>query len=186
MKKTMHFKAESKTGLLNTLKSINIVGPLQNGNRSKDNTEPYAIAHLLSSLAEANDRLTFPLELIRRDPDRPDFLLKMDGIKIGVEHTDARSENETYKNHLRRKEGIGPTVSFVTPVEFPDPAKAKKVAKEEIIKNDPKGGWGDQSHTDKKWAETMLSVIEGKESKLLDPEFTRYDEDWLLIRDAWP
>ena len=182
----MRFKATSKAELLEILKSIDIVSPLMNGKRNKENTEPYAMCHLLSSLAAANHLLAFPLEIIPRKPDRPDFLLKMGGKNIGIEHTGARSENEMRKDDLRRKEGIGPSAYFVTPVEFPDFPKTNKVLRKEIKNNDHKGGWGDQGHTDQKWASVMLNVIDGKERKLLSPEFTRYDDDWLLIRDAWP
>ena len=32
----------------------------------------------------------------------------------------------------------------------------------------------------------MLYFIDKKEKKLRTRDFSRYDEDWLLIRDAWP
>lgn len=184
--KTMTFKAKNKAELLEKLRSIDIVGPLMNGDRNKEDTERYAMAHLLSSLAAGDHLLTFPLEVIHREPDRPDFLLTMGGKEIGIEHTDARSENETNKDVLRRLEGIGQPVHFVTPVDPDDPKRTAKELRIEIKKNDPKEGWGDQDHTDQEWSRVMLGVIEKKEEKLLKPEFSRYDEDWLLIRDAWP
>lgn len=182
----MHVKAENKAELFNTLKEIDVAGPLMNGTRYKENTEPYAMAHLLSSIAEAKHLLTYPLELIRKDPDRPDFLLKMGSTKIGIEHTEARSENEARKDALRRSEGIGPSVHFVTPEEPNAPSRTTADLRDEIKKNPHKGGFGDPCLRNQKWSQVMLKVIEGKETKLLDPGFTRYDQDWLLIRDAWP
>ncbi|OHB75139.1 MAG: hypothetical protein A2Z25_21685 [Planctomycetes bacterium RBG_16_55_9] len=185
---TMNFKAENKAALLDTLQSIDVKGPLLDGSRRKENTEPYAMAHLLSSLAERGSRLTFPLELTHRKPphDKPDFLLSMGGKKIGIEHTDARPENETRKDVLRRKEEIGPSVCFLAPAEPGEPRRSAKQLKAEIEANDSGVGWGDQDNTDRKWSDVMLSVINAKQEKLQTPEFSRYDEDWLLIRDAWP
>jgi hypothetical protein len=186
--KTMNFKAQNKAALLDILRSIDIVGPLMSGDRSKEYTEPYAMAHLLSSLAEAHHLLTFPLELIRRKSpnDKPDFLLTMRSKKIGIEHTDARPVNETRKDVLRRSEGIGSSVHFVIPVEPDEPKRPAEELRKEIEKNAHKGGWGDQDRTGQEWSRVMLNVIDKKEEKLQKPEFSRYDEDWLLIRDAWP
>ena len=146
------------------------------------------MAHLLSSLAEGDSILTFPLELTHRRPpyDKPDFLLSMGGTKIGIEHTEARSRNETHKDVLRCKEGIGPSVYFIAPVEPSEPKRCARQLREEIEANDSMGGWGDQDNTDRKWSNVMFSVINTKQKKLQTPEFSRYDEDWLLIRDAWP
>ena len=182
----MNFKAENKATLLDILQSNDIVGPLMSGDRSKEYTETYAMAHLLSSLAVRDHLLTFPLEVIHKKPDRPDFLLTMGGKKIGIEHTDARSENETHKDVLRRSEGIGPTGHFVTHVEPDEPKRTTEELRKEIERNAHKGGWGAQDHTDQEWSRVMLKVIVKKEKKLLKPEFSRYDENWVLIRDAWP
>ncbi|MBW8041980.1 MAG: hypothetical protein FVQ85_18550 [Planctomycetes bacterium] len=184
--KTINFKAENKAALLDILRSIDIVGPLMSEGRSKEYTEPYAMAHLLSSLAIGDYLLTFPLEVIHKKPDKPDFLLTMGGKKIGIEHTDARPENETRKDALRSSDGIGPRGHFVNPVEPDEPKRNTKELRKEIVKNDPKVGWPDQDHTDQEWSRVMLNVIDKKEEKLQKPEFSRYDEDWLLIRDAWP
>jgi hypothetical protein len=184
----MNFKAENKAALIGILQSIDVKGPLLNGSRRKEDTEPYAMAHLLSSLAEGCNLLTFPLKVFhrRQHGGKPDFLLTMNGKNIGIEHTDARPENETRKDVLRRKEGIGPPVYIVTPVEPGEPKRCTKQLREAIEANDSKGGWGDQDNTDQKWADVMLFKIDAKQQKLRMPQFSRYDEEWLLIRDAWP
>lgn len=184
----MNFKAENKATLLDILRSIDIESPLKNNHRENNATERYAIAHLLSSLAAEDDLLTFPLQLVHRNPpeDKPDFLLSTDGKKIGIEHTDARPENETRKDVFRNSEGTGHLAHFVTPVEPDEPRRCAEQLRKEIELNDPEEGWGDQDDTDRKWADTMLHFIGKKEHKLEAPEFSRYDEDWLLIRDAWP
>jgi hypothetical protein len=191
--RTMNFKAENKSELLSILRSVDIVGPLGNDYRGRDATEPYAIAHLLSSLAEARDALAFPLELCHRD--KPDFLLSMGGKRIGIEHREAKPQREIWMNDIRRREGIGPSVVFEVPVEVDGPLESGQLdrkqikeegerLREEIIADDPKGGYGDQAVSDAEWVRVMLRFIAGKEQKL--EQYTRYDEDWLLIRDAWP
>ncbi len=184
--KTMNFKAENKATFLNILRSIDIVDPLMSGDRSKEYTEPYAMAHLLSSLALGDHLLTFPLEVIHKKPDKPDFLLTMGGKKIGIEHTDARPENETRKDVLRRSEEIGRPGHFVNPVEPDEPRRPAEELREEIKANSPKVGWPGEDSTDQDWSRVMLNFIDKKEEKLQKAEFSRYDEDWLLIRDAWP
>ncbi len=72
---------------------------------------------------------------------------------------------------------------------FLGPDESKRTAeelREEIGADAHKGGWGNQASIDQEWSNVMLYVIRKKEEKLLYPKFTRYDEDWLLIRDAWP
>jgi len=182
--KKMNFKAENKAALLDILQSIDIVGHLMSVNRSKKYTEPYAMAHLLSSLAVGDHLLKFPLEVIPKEPDKPDFLLTMGGKKIGIEHTDARPENETRKDVLR--EEIGRPGHFVNPVEPDEPRRPAEELREEIKANAPKVGWPGEDSTDQDWSRVMLHFIDKKEEKLQKPEFSRYDEDWLLIRDAWP
>jgi len=183
----MNFKAENKTMLLDILRSMDIMGSLKNNHRGKNAIEPYAIAHLLSSLAAEDELLSFPLQLVHKKPpdDKPDFLLSMEGKKIGIEHTDARPENETRKNVLRNRERIGPMVCFITPAKPGEPRRSVKELRKEIEVNDPGEGWGDQDGVDKEWAQVMLWFIDEKENKL-KKDFSRYNEDWLLIRDAWP
>jgi hypothetical protein len=184
--RTIDFTAENKAMLLDILRSLDIMGPLENGYRGKDATEPYAIAHLLSSLAEVPNALAFPLKLLHREPpcDKPDFLLSMGARTIGIEHADARSENETRKDDLRIRKGMGPLVYFAVPVEPGEAPRSRKELRKEIIANDSKGGWGDPDNTAERWARVMLHFINLKEQKL--SQYSRYDEDWLLIRDAWP
>lgn len=177
----MNLKAENKSGLLDILQSIDIVTPLENGYRGRDATEPYAIAHLLSSLAEVPDALGFPLELCHREPpnDKPDFLLSLGTKKIGIEHVEARSENETRKNDMRKREEIGDSVFFEVPEEPGVSGLSAAQLRRQIIADDSGGGWGDQDRTNLKWAEVMLHFIGFKEQKL--SQYSRYDEDWLLV-----
>lgn len=179
---TMSIKAENKSRLLSILRSIDVVSPLGNDYRGWRATEPYAIAHLLSSLAEVPGALIFPLELSQKDA--PDFVLSMGEKRVGIEHVEARSVNETKKTALRNREVIGPSVFFDGPVAPVEPDRSAEELRKEIIADDPKDGYGDQDIVDREWVRVMLRIIAGKEQKL--EQYSRYDEDWLLIRDAWP
>ena len=66
------FQANNKSELLKALVEIDISVPRRSAGRTKDHTEKYAIAHLLSALA-GKDRISYPLILTQRE--RPDFLL---------------------------------------------------------------------------------------------------------------
>jgi hypothetical protein len=185
----MNFRAENRDELLQLLGKTDIMGPLENDCRRRDATEPYAMAHFLSSLADGDSVLKFPLELIHREPpdDRPDFLLSMGGKEIGVEHVAARSEKEKRKDELRRQEGIGPQVYTTTPDKPAKPDELRPTTEDlrkEILKDAHTPGPGDDGN-DRAWVKVMLHFIDKKRAKLQDPEFSQYDEDWLLIRDAW-
>lgn len=183
----MNFEARDKAALLGVLRSIKIGRPVGSTGTKREYAESYAVAHLLSALAGASSLLMYPLELIHREPpqDRPGFLLTMSGKKVGIEHTDARSSNETRKDVLRVKERIGGEAYLMKPVKLGEPKRSAKELRNEI-KADDSGGWGDPDRVAQQWAEVMLYFIERKEHTLHAGGFTRYDEDWLLVRDAWP
>ena len=63
---SMNFIAENGSQLVATLRSIDIIGPLMREGLKSIHTEAYAVAHLLSSIAEEEGPLTFPLELVHR------------------------------------------------------------------------------------------------------------------------
>ena len=74
--------AKDEIELESMLRSIDISVPRRSEGRTKEHTESYAIAHLLSALLGKN-HLLFPLELVRRE--RPDFFLKVSGLEVGIE-----------------------------------------------------------------------------------------------------
>jgi len=184
---TVNLRAKNKPTLLRILRSIDIEGPLLSGSLNKEYTESYAMAHLLSSLVEKCDRLIFPLKVVHRTDrgGKPDFLLTLNEKNIGIEHTDARSMNETRKDVLRRKEKIGPPTYLMTHAEPNEPRRNANQLRKEIESNARDAGWGDQDRTDQDWSRVMLCFIDKKVRKLQAPDFSRFDEDWLLIRDAW-
>lgn len=174
------FRANNKSELLKALRETEISVPRRSGGRTKSHVERYSIAKLLSALVGRN-HFSYPLSLIRRE--RPDFLLTMDATRIGIEHTEAISQNAAKKQVLREK-GIGPELSFLS---HHQPGERKKSAKElieEIKANNPGTGWAGDS-VEREWAEAMSHSIERKAVTLMKAGFERFDDDWLLIYDNW-
>jgi hypothetical protein len=86
--------------------------------RLKEHVEIYAIARLLGTLPRAPD--DFPLQLFKRE--RPDFLIRCGHREIGVEHTEAISQNVA-KEAALRTQGHGPGWHFLQPVSIDDTPK---------------------------------------------------------------
>ena len=146
--------ASNELELDRMLRGMDISVPRRSEGRTKDHTERYAIAHMLSALI-GKDRLSFPLELIQRE--RPDFLLKTNDSQIGIEHTEAVPQNEAHKTVLRDKVN-GPEVYFIS---HHQPGESKKPAKEliqEIKVNHAGAGWTSDS-VEREWSEAMFYFI---------------------------
>ena len=174
------FQANNDFELLNALSEIDISVPERSKGRTKEDTERYSIAHLLSALV-GKDRFSYPLRLICRE--RPDFLLTTGTIQIGIEHTEAVPQNEAHKTILRERR-CGPDSYFIS---HHQPGESRKPAKrliEEIEANRPYNDW-DGDSVDREWAEAMFYFIEQKVAALLKEGFQRFDVDWLLIYDNW-
>ncbi len=122
--------ANNKTELENMLKSKDISLPRRSEGRIKEHVERYAIAHLLSALM-GKDQLSYPLELIQRD--RPDFILKINGVQIGIEHTEAVPQNEAHKTVLRDRVEVPEVYS----ISRHQPGELRKTAKELVEEIQP-------------------------------------------------
>ena len=174
-------QAYSDSELRSVLANIDVSVPKRSKGRSKEHTERYAIAHLLSALI-GKDRLLYPLCLVRRE--RPDFLLTLNAAQIGIEHTEAVPQNEAHRTVLR-EEGNSPGVFFISHHQPGETKKPRKELVEEIEANRSGDGWvGDSVETE--WADAMFHFIKQKVATLQKDGFERFEQDWLLIYDNWP
>lgn len=173
-------EANNTSQLIDALSRLDIAVPRRSEGRTTNHTERYAVAHMLSALLDS-DRLTYPLNLTQRD--RPDFVLSMGALQIGIEHTEAISENEAHKTFLREK-GYGSEVHFISRKIPGEPKRQAKQLIDEIERNDAGDGWVGNS-VEREWAAAMFHFVERKVEKLLNRGFERYDQDWLLIYDNW-
>ncbi|HLA04869.1 MAG TPA: hypothetical protein VJZ16_02685 [Syntrophales bacterium] len=174
-------QAYSDSELLIVLAEIDVSVPKRSKGRTKDHSERYAIAHLLSALV-GKDRLSYPICLIRRE--RPDFLLTLDTAQIGIEHTEAVPQNEAHRTVLR-EQGNGPDVFFISHHRPGETKKSAKKLVEEIEVNQAGDGWVSDS-VETEWADAMSHFMKQKLATLQKEGFERFEQDWLLIYDNWP
>lgn len=172
--------ANNEFELERVLRGIDISVPSRPKGRTKDHTERYAIAHMLSALI-GKGRLSFPLELIRRE--RPDFLLRVSNKEIGIEHTEAVPQNEAHKAVLR-DEVNGPKTYFITHHTPSEPKRTRKDLTQEIEANRMGSGWAGDS-VEREWADAMFYFIKDKMGIFMKGGFEKFMQNWLLIYDNW-
>lgn len=172
--------SNNESELESALRSMDISVPRRSEGRTKEHTERYAIAHMLSALL-AKGQLWYPLELIQRE--RPDFLLKANGVEIGIEHTEAVPQNEAHKTVLRDKVD-GPEVYFISHHQPGEPKKSANELIEEIQADLSGSGWAGDS-VEREWSEAMLHFVKGKIETLAKEGFEKFKQNWLLIYDNW-
>ncbi|MBU1613594.1 hypothetical protein KKC87_04190 [Patescibacteria group bacterium] len=166
------------------LKGIDIYSPLQKSGRKAEVSEKYSIVHFLSTYMKDGD-LYFPLSVVHRD--KPDFLLEMNSLQIGIEHTESTSEQ--YKWALQLFEEYFPE-GFFEP-DFFRWGSPKRTRNEilEIISKSQKYLHGDPyfgNSVEKNWVRWMFECIELKTKKLNKVDFEKFSTNYLLIYDNLP
>lgn len=174
--------ATCKNNLLSILSTFDISVPPLGLKRTKDHVERWSICKLLSTLAYQN-KLFYPLQLIH--DDRPDFLIKFTDEQVGVEFTEARSQNHAhYQAILNREypEKIYSTSLF----QIGEPPLSKSEIHKDLQQDTLAGKplMGDQPERD--WAEYIQIAIQAKLIALAKVEFKKFDKNWLLIYVAIP
>ena len=141
--------------------------------------ERWTICRLLSVLAHA-ERLAFPVSLRHRD--RPDFLIATGETQIGVEVTEAISEQYAAYSALAEREF---PEALLEPGHFywgaPELSvqEMRKLFRQTQLSAKP---WmGDRP--EREWALYIQSVVDAKLSKLESSEFEKFDLNWLSIYD---
>jgi len=168
--------------LFRVLKRIDVSVPARTDGRKTAHTETWTVCRLLSTLANAG-HLSFPISVTHRD--RPDFLIEADNTRIGVEVTEAISEQ--YAAYCALAEREFPNV-FLEPAHF-------RWGKRMLSKNEMRSllrksqltsdGWsGDRA--EQEWAQFIQSVVETKLCKLANPDFVKFDHSWLSVYDNLP
>lgn len=173
-------QADSPEELMTKLGELQIDVPARSEDRRNHHAERYCIAHLLATLP--TERLSYPLTLIHSD--KPDFVPRMSGSEVGIEHTEAVPENVARANFLREK-GLGPDVYF-TPHAMPgEPRKTADELHHEIKAYNPGSGWCGDS-PEREWATAMAHYVKEKMPKAIADGFVRYPANWLIVYDNWP
>lgn len=174
--------AATKNDLISTLSSFDITVPLRTEGRKTSHVERWTICRLLSTLAK-NELLGYPVALKHRD--RPDFLLQHHETKIGIELTEASSEQYAAYSALAEHEFPD---SFLEPGHFRwgKPKRTieemRELLRQEQLTSPPWGG----DHAEREWALYFQSVVETKLLKLAKLGFETFNENWLVIYDNLP
>jgi hypothetical protein len=170
------------TELFSVLQNTEIGVPLRTEGRKTQHTEMWTICRLLATLGK-NDQILFPVSLEHRD--RPDFLVTAGSWRIGVEITEAVSQE--YAAYCAIAEREFPN-AILQPSYFRWGApkmtleEMRQALRQTQILSEP---WvGDRP--EQEWALFMQSVLTAKLEKLAKPQFSKFDENWLAIYDNLP
>lgn len=162
------------------LRALNVTVPGRGSGRTSGMVEVYGVVRLLASRSYALSE--FPLRLIKRE--RPDFMLVLNGEEVGVEHTEAISQNDA-KEAALRDQGVGPDTYFAKPTSLDERVKSSKELATEIEADEMSDGWSGES-VELGWAEAMARFVEKKTVSAQRPGYTRFARNWLVVYDQWP
>ena len=177
------YKSLSKLAFLELLKKqdISIPDRVGHGNKRRIAAERIVTFRFLATLAQT-DCLFYPLELVHND--KPDFWLHYDAYEVGIECSEAVSQEWSETDALLEREGRHVMLSennfrIGTP-------KRTAVERREICNSRPSGpGWGDNG-MEREWAIGINRCIIAKVDAFRNPDFQKYHENWLLIWSNLP
>jgi hypothetical protein len=174
--------AESKGQLLNYLISQDTMVPARTRGRTTRHCERRGAFRLLATLATAN-RLAYPVTLIHRD--KPDFLLQFPIRDVGLEFTEAVSQEEAAID--AQAQHMGKSILLFEDQFKKDMPIRTAAQRRQIIENPPRGGpgWGDDRGVPQ-WVEWIMSFVTKKTDDLAKPDFDKYGNKWLLVYDNLP
>jgi hypothetical protein len=175
--------AASGDDLLSRLRAIDLAVPARTKGRTTQHRETWTMCRLLTTLAQENRRLQFPISVIHGD--RPDVLLQMGDVTVGIEITEAISRQYAEFCALAEREFPG---KWLEPGHFRWDSPPLRVPEMRAILQQSEltsDGWaGDQP--EREWAQHMLSLVDAKLGKLAKPEFKLADHNWLAVYDNLP
>jgi hypothetical protein len=171
-----------REALLSMLRRIDLTVAGRTRGRTKQQTETWTICRLLSTLAQT-DRLAFPITAIHQD--RPDISIQMANMSIGVEITEAISEQFAEFSALAMREYPNALLEFAH-FRWDSPKRTvpemRALLSQSRLTSD---GWaGDDP--EREWAAFIQSAVNKKLDRLAVPEFTKFDQNWLAIYDNLP
>ena len=167
--------------LATLLGNTNLEVPGRISGRSKDHTERWIICRLLATLADKG-RLGFPLSLTHLE--KPDFTLAVPGRTIGVEATEAISEDFARCAALAERENPNAVIDM-SKFRWGDPPKSLAALREILNASRFDGdGWSGES-AELEWARYIASIVVSKTSKL-GCGHRPHPAYWLAIYDNLP
>ena len=172
----------SPEALIEVLTKTDIRVPERTAGRQKTQTESWTICRLLATIGKGSD-LAFPISVTHRDA--PDFLVSAGSRKIGVEITEAISEQFAWALAIAEQEFSNALLdlgNFRWGTPHRTKEELRKLLRKKALTSD---GWSG-NHPEQEWALYMQSVIESKLLKLQKGHFEKFDRNWLAIYDNLP
>jgi len=174
--------AHNRNELLQALRGTDIRVPARTKGRTTHHVEKYTICHLLSALAMANE-ITFPLSVCQQD--RPDVLMHACYSRIGVEITEAIPKQFARLCALMGRKYPN---YWLPAIHFPwnTPNLSANDMCQLLQKHTVScGGWV-ADEPEREWSDFILRVVDEKLKTLGNPDFEKYDRNWLSIYDNLP
>ena len=172
------YTASSKTDLLHYLSQQDITLPARTEGRTSQHCERCGVFWLLATWANS-DYLSYPLTLVHQD--KPDFWLCYDNRDIGIEFTEAVSEEWAETDALMEREGKN--VSLFIDNFKRGTRKRTATERRDLIQKRPRGPGDGDDGMEQEWALSMNDLIIKKTDAFNKPGFQKYNENWLLIQD---
>ena len=175
-------KTESATDLQSLLNQVDTYVPSRTDGRTTVHTEKYTMHRYLETLVK-NDILNFPISVLHSD--RPDFIFKENTTTIGIEVTEAISQQYAEYCALRDRE-FPKSVIDLGLFHRGAPKRSMEEMRELLRKNKlVSHGWAGDA-PEHEWALFMESVVRSKLKKLAHIDFLKFSQNYLLIYDNLP
>lgn len=149
--------------------------------RTTEFCERWSTCRMLAAYAKAG-LLSYPISVEPRD--RPDVLMQVPGMAVGIEITEAVPEDQARVDAMRAH--LGEDGAYMLSEFLPTDMRRSKEDIKAIARGERSGDGWEGDGPESQWADAMLCTIQRKILKMQSAEFERFDEDWLLIYDDWP
>lgn len=173
--------ASSANDLLTQLRAIDIAVPLVSEGRTKEHRECYMMARFAATAAQKG-WLNFPCDLVHSE--KPDFLLRLAGLEIGVECVEA-VPTEHYQIEVLREKNYPDALNFMQHFE-PGDGNFTRDEKHEIASGQRAGRPSTPKTSKRNWLSAMEYVVSGKTAKLRQGNYASNRATWLVVQDEWP
>jgi hypothetical protein len=179
---SFQLSAETLDDLERKLRGVDLEVPNRTEGRETKHTERYTMARLVATLARGDD-LAFPLCVRHRD--RPDFAIESGRLTIGVEVTEAISENFAAYCALAEHE-FPDAILDIGLFRWGAPKLSREQMRAKLRDNKiTSDGWSGDS-PEREWALWVQRAVDRKLKKIASPGFQVFDRNWLAAYDNLP
>lgn len=176
----LNLAAQTAPELLAKLAAIDITVPLRTEGRKTSHCERYLAARLLATLADT-DEVAFPLQLVHRE--KPDFALTLADVTVGVECTEAVSDEWAQIDAIRERDF--PESMIMLPKLKPGSKRFTLEERVAIARGEKSGPPWVGKMAEREWAEALAYFIEQKTKKLRAGNYAAFAQTWLVVQDEW-